>query len=244
MSGPPIQVEEVSLAYRLVRNRASTLKEYAIQAFKRRISYEDLWAVDGVSFEVASGEVLAVIGPNGGGKSTLMKMIARVLPPTKGRIVVRGLVAPMIELGAGFNPELTGYENIVLYGTLLGRQPKYMEGRAADIADWAGLSDFLDVPIRSYSSGMLARLGFAVATDTHPDVLVVDEVLSVGDQSFQKKSMGRMRDLIDEGAAVVFVSHDLDAVERLATRVLWLDGGQVKTIGSPEDVVSRYRAMA
>jgi ABC-2 type transport system ATP-binding protein len=244
MRNPPVQVMDVSLAYRLVRNKASTLKEYAIQAFKRRITHEELWAVQGVSVDVAEGEVLAVIGPNGGGKSTLMKMIARVLPPTEGRIVVRGLVAPMIELGAGFNPDLTGYENIVLYGTLLGRNPRLMEERAVEIADWAGVSDFLDVPIRSYSSGMLARLGFSVATDTHPDVLVVDEVLSVGDQAFQKKSMDRMAEMIDEGAAVVFVSHDLDAVERLASRVLWLDSGRVRALGPPDEIVSRYKALA
>jgi ABC-type polysaccharide/polyol phosphate transport system ATPase subunit len=239
---PAIELTGASLAFHLTRDRAGTLKEFAIQTVKRKVKKERLWAVRDVTFKVAPGEVLGVIGPNGAGKSTLMKMVARVLPPTEGRVVVRGLVAPMIELGAGFNPEMTAYENIILYGTLLGRTPGQMQERVASICDWADLNDFIDVPTRSYSSGMLARLGFSVATDTLPEVLVVDEVLSVGDAAFQEKSKHRMIEMIDKGAAVLFVSHDLGTVRELSDRVIWLDHGTVQAIGSADDVVSAYQA--
>lgn len=240
MSDPAIQVENVSLAYRLARSSSGTAKEYVIQLMKRQVSYEQLWALRDVSLTVHDGEVLGIVGPNGAGKSTLMKMLARVLPPTDGRVVVRGSVAPMIELGAGFNTELTGFENIVMYGTLLGRTPELMRNRAEGIAAWADLSDYLDVPIRSYSSGMLARLGFSVATDIEPDVLIVDEVLSVGDAAFQQKSGERMRKMIANGASVVLVSHNLDTVRAIANRAIWLDRGKVIAEGDPLTVVGDY----
>ena len=237
----PVNVENVTLAYRLARNQAGTLKEFAFQLLKRQVRYEKLWAVDGVSFQVQRGEVFALIGPNGAGKTTLMKVVARVLPPTSGRVIVRGSVAPMISLGAGFNPELTGFENIVLYGTLLGREPQDMRDSVDRIADWAGLSEFMDVPVRAYSSGMLARLGFSIATDVDPDVLVVDEVLAVGDQAFQKKSFDRMHALMNGGTAVLLVSHALDKVEEMADRVMWMDKGIVKMVGDPDEVVATYK---
>ncbi len=242
MTEHPIQVTDATLAYRLARGRAGTFKEFLIGAVKRQVRYEKLWAVKGVSFHVASGEVFGVIGPNGAGKSTLMKMLARVLPPTTGRIVVRGNVAPMIELGAGFNTEQTAYENVVTYGTLLGRTPQAMRKRVQAIAEWADLTDFVDVPLRSYSSGMLARLGFAVATDIQPEVLVVDEVLAVGDAAFRAKSQARMQEMIANGASVVLVSHDLNAITTLATRAMWLDRGEAKMIGDPAEVVTAYEA--
>lgn len=228
----------------MTRNRAGTLKEFAIQAVKRQVRHEEFWAVKNLSFQVEKGEVFGVIGPNGAGKSTLMKMIARVLPPTQGRIVVRGNVAPMIELGAGFNQELTAQENIVLYGTLLGRDPSFMRSRVDAICEWAGLEEFVDSPIRTFSSGMLARLGFAVATDVHPDVLVVDEVLAVGDASFQEKSKERISTMIHEGSSVLFVSHDLDTVVETANHVMWMDHGAFKMIGPASEVVSAYKAAA
>lgn len=237
-----VEIRKASLAYQLTRNRAGTLKEYAIQLVKRNVTKEKLWAVRDVSLEVNSGEVVGVIGPNGAGKSTLMKMVARVLPPTEGRVVVRGSVAPMIELGAGFNQEMTAHENIVLYGTLLGRDPGEMQRRVGPICEWAGLSDFVDVPIRSFSSGMLARLGFAVATDVTPDVLVIDEVLSVGDAAFQERSKRRILEIIEHDAAVLFVSHDLSAVMEVCDRVLWLDAGRVRAAGVPSDVIMNYEA--
>ena len=158
------------------------------------MAYEEFFALNGVSFDIARGETVSVIGRNGAGKSTMLKVIARVLPPTTGRVIVRGHVAPMIELGAGFNPELTGAENIVLYGTLLGRTPKEMRARIEPIADWAGLTEHLDIPVRAYSSGMTARLAFATATDTTPDLLLIDEILSVGDEDFRDKSAARTID--------------------------------------------------
>jgi len=241
VSEPPVQVSNVSLAYRLARNRAGTFKEFAIQLLRRQVTYEKLWAVQDASFEVHRGEVFALIGPNGAGKTTLMKVVARVLPPTDGRVVVRGSLAPMISLGAGFNPELTGYENIVLYGTLLGRDPQDMRDSAARISEWGGLNGFMDVPVRSYSSGMLARLGFSIASDIDPDVLVVDEVLAVGDEEFQHKSFDRMQAMMNGGTAVLLVTHQLDKVLDMADRVLWLDKGRVKMIGEPEEVVGLYR---
>jgi ABC-2 type transport system ATP-binding protein len=239
---PAIALTDVRLAYRLSRSHSSSLKEFAIELFKRRVRYEEKQALNAVSLHVMPGEVVAVIGPNGAGKSTMMKLIARVLPPTSGRVVVRGRIAPMIELGAGFNVELTGYENAVLYGTLLGRDPSFVRGRLEHIAEWAGLSDSMDIPVRSYSSGMLARLAFSVAVDVEPDVLVVDEVLAVGDESFQQRSGERMNELIHNGAAVVLVSHQMEQVLTRAHRVVWLDSGRVRMSGDPQEVVAAYRA--
>ena len=241
---PAIEATEVSLAYRLTRDRPGSMKEFAIGLAKRQVEREEFWAVKEVSFSLDPGRVLGVVGPNGAGKSTLMKMVARVLPPTNGRIVVRGAVAPMIELGAGFNQELSAYDNIVLYGTLLGRTPSHMRDRAGSIAEWAGLTEFIDVPIRSFSSGMMARLGFAVATDINPDVLVVDEVLSVGDTAFQEKSKTRIQSLIESGAAVLFVSHQLETVKEISDRVLWLDHGHSVMLGDPTEVVEAYAGGA
>lgn len=241
-ANPIIQAEDLSLAYRIATTGASTFKGYLIQLAKRQTEYRNLWALREVSFEVMEGEVFAVIGPNGAGKSTLMKIIAQVLPPTEGRIRVQGRLAPMIELGAGFNAEMTGRENTVLYGTLLGRDPRYMRERVETIAGWAGLEDFIDSPVRNYSTGMLARLGFAVATDQRPEILVVDEVLAVGDEQFQRKSENRIKEMIDQGTSVVLVSHALTTVLDLADRVMWLESGQVRAIGDPESIVEAYRA--
>jgi ABC-2 type transport system ATP-binding protein len=241
MSEPAISVQGVRLEFKLSRSNVGSIKEYAIKLAKREMKYESLWALDDVSFDVAKGEVFGIIGPNGAGKSTLMKIMARVLPPTEGRVIVRGSVAPMIELGAGFNNDLTGFENIVMYGTLLGRTPDRMRERAWEITEWADLTDFIDVPLRSYSSGMLARLAFAVATDIEPDVLVVDEVLSVGDAAFQIRSEERMKGLIHKGASVVIVSHNLDTVTKLADRAMWIDQGKMVMTGEPVDVVNAYQ---
>ena len=235
-----VEAQDISLAYRRTRHRVSSLKQTAIDTIKRRISYEEFFALTNVSFQIARGETVSVIGRNGAGKSTLLKVVARVLPPTTGRVIVLGHVAPMIELGAGFNPELTGAENIVLYGTLLGRSPKEMKDRIEPIADWAGLTEHLDIPIRAYSSGMTARLAFATATDVTPDLLLIDEVLSVGDADFREKSASRTVELMNGGCAVLLVSHDLDAVRRMSTRAIYLEQGIQKVSGRPEEVIEMY----
>jgi ABC-type polysaccharide/polyol phosphate transport system ATPase subunit len=237
-----VLLEDVRLGYRLSRNSGGSLKEFAISAFKRQVTYERLWALDGVCMHVDQGEVVAVIGRNGAGKSTLMKLIARVLPPTSGRVRVRGRISPMIELGAGFNPELTGFENVVLYGTLLGNDPSQMRRRAPAIAAWAELTDYLDVPVRNYSSGMQARLAFAVAVDVDPAVLLVDEVLSVGDEAFQRRSLARIGEMIHGGTAVVLVTHSMQQVLDRATRAVWLDAGRIRMDADPATVVAAYRA--
>ena len=235
-----VEATDISLAYRRTRHRVSSLKQTAIDTINRRMAYEEFFALRKVSFNIARGETVSVIGRNGAGKSTLLKVIARVLPPTNGRVIVRGHVAPMIELGAGFNPELTGAENIVLYGTLLGRTPKVMKGRVEAIAEWSGLTEHLDIPIRAYSSGMTARLAFATATDVIPDLLLIDEVLSVGDADFREKSASRTIELMNGGCAVLLVSHDLDAVRSMSTRAIYLEQGIQKVSGPPEEVIEMY----
>jgi ABC-2 type transport system ATP-binding protein len=237
-----IEATDLTLAYRRTRHRVSSLKQTAIDTVNRRISYESFFALNGVSFDVARGETLSVIGRNGAGKSTLIKVLARVLPPTSGRVIVRGSVAPMIELGAGFNPELTGAENIMLYGTLLGRDAKTMKSRIEAIADWAQLTEHLDIPIRAYSSGMVARLAFATATDQTPDLLLIDEVLSVGDEDFQTRSRARTESMINSGCAVVLVTHDLTTVKSMATRAVYLQHGAMRVLGKPEEAIDAYHA--
>lgn len=238
----PVVVEDAVLEYRIPRHRANSLKETAVRIARRGISYDILRAVDGVSFQVEGGEVLGVIGANGAGKSTLMKLMARVLPPTSGWVRVKGRVSPLIELGAGFNPEQTARENIILYGTLLGRDARQMKARCHDIVDWAGLNEYIDVPIRAFSSGMMARLAFSVAVDVDPSVLLVDEILSVGDAAFQQKSNERMVELIRGGSAVVLVSHQMGQILNHADRAIWLDHGQIQAEGDPIMVVNAYSA--
>lgn len=235
-----VEVTDISLAYRRTRHRVSSLKQTAIDTIKRRMAYEEFFALRNVSFDIGRGETVSIIGRNGAGKSTLLKVIARVLPPSSGRVIVRGYVAPMIELGAGFNPELTGAENIVLYGTLLGRTPKEMRSRIEAIADWSGLAEHLDIPIRAYSSGMTARLAFATATDTTPDLLLIDEILSVGDEDFREKSAARTVEMMNSGCAVLLVSHDLEAVERISTRAIYLANGSPKFSGGATEVIEAY----
>jgi ABC-type polysaccharide/polyol phosphate transport system ATPase subunit len=195
-----------------------------------------------ISFNVEKGEVLAILGRNGAGKSTLLKVLAGVLPPTRGSSKVNGMIAPMIELGAGFHPEMTGAENVLFYSALMGREIKEVKQRIQPIGEWAGVSDHMNFPLRTFSSGMIARLAFATATDDMAEVLLVDEVLSVGDSDFQEKSKSRMREAIQGGTAVVLVSHDRRAVLELATKAIWLEDGRIKMSGSPQEVVTAYEA--
>jgi ABC-type polysaccharide/polyol phosphate transport system ATPase subunit len=237
-----IKLENVGFTYRVLLNRTGSLKELFKEAVHGRVRMIDYVALSGVSFELNAGEVVAIIGRNGAGKSTLLKILAGVLPPTEGKSVVNGSIAPMIELGAGFHQEMTGSENVLFYSVLMGRKMKKVKSRIAAIGEWAGVTDHMDFPLRTFSSGMVARLAFATATDEKADVLLVDEILSVGDAEFQKKSRARMDQFIASGAAVVLVSHDLNSVRELSTRTIWLEGGHVKMFGETGAVVDAYEA--
>lgn len=240
MSKLLVEVDGASVTYRIRHAASSTLKETFIKSIRRESQDLEVFALRDISFSVREGEVLAVIGGNGSGKSTLLKLLSRILPPSQGRVRTYGRVSPMIELGAGFDEELTGRENTILYGTLLGQNPQYMESKAEEICDWAGLREFIDFPLRAYSSGMVAKLAFSVATEVPSDVVLIDEVLSVGDAEFQVKSNERVNRLFHNNSAVVLVSHDLNVVRNLATKALWLDRGVVRNYGDVSSVLDSY----
>lgn len=241
MTNHVIEVKDVDLNYIIRHGRASTIKEAAISSIKRINLDITVNALKDINFTVDRGEVLAIIGHNGAGKSTLLKILSRVLPPTNGVVKVNGTVAPMLELGAGFNPELRGEDNILLFGVLLGNSTRDMKAKVTEIAEWAGLTEHIHLPLRTYSTGMTARLAFAVATFQRSDVLIIDEILGVGDADFQIKSKAKMLDLISHGEATILVSHDLTTVEDLATKVLWLDHGHQKMLGPTQEVLDAYR---
>ncbi len=232
--------DNVSVSYRVPHERVGTFKEYAIRRLQGRIQYQKFLALKDVSFEVHKGEIFGLIGANGAGKSTTLKLVARVLRPSQGRVRVYGRVAPLLAMGAGFHPELTGRENVYLNATLLGFTRRQIEERFESIVDFAELWDFIDAPIRTYSSGMLARLGFAVASDQMPDILILDEVLAVGDSAFQQKCLARIRSFQERGATTLFVSHAMAGVRETCQRVLWLDHGAVRFIGRADEGVDMY----
>lgn len=236
-----IQLENVSVSYRLPSERIGTFKEYAIRTLQRRIKIEKFWALTDISLTVKRGEVFGLVGNNGAGKSTMLKVISKVLKPAKGRVRVYGKIAPLLELGAGFHPELSGRENIFLNGALLGYSREDMEAVFDDIVEFSELGHFINSPIRTYSSGMYARLGFAVATAHIPEILILDEILSVGDEAFQRKCNQRMRSFQQSGATVLMVSHGLDGLESMCDRIAWIDHGILKKVGVPQDVIAAYR---
>jgi len=235
-----IILENVSVLYHLPRERIQTFKEYAIRMIQNRLEYIDFWALQDVSLYLKKGEALGIIGVNGSGKSTLLKVISRVLRPSKGRVRIQGRVAPLLELGAGFHFDLTGRENIFLNGALLGFSRVEMEEKLDAIVEFSGLWDFIDAPLRTYSSGMVARLGFTIATDTDPHILLMDEILSVGDAEFVNKSEQRIQKFREKGVSMILVSHSLLQVESLCERVIWLDHGRVIVEGKPSDVIQAY----
>ena len=241
MTSVVVNVKNASFSYRIRNASARTLKQACINRIKNVDSDIVVRALTDIDFEVKRGEVLGIVGRNGAGKSTLLKILAGVLPPSSGVVKVSGKIAPLIELGAGFSYELTGEENIELFGVLMGNSRKVMKDKTKGIAEWAGLSDKIDLPIRTYSTGMLARLGFAVATFQQSELLIIDEVLSVGDSDFQKKSLARVEKLIADGEATILVSHDLQLIEERSTRVLWLDQGRQMMLGEPKEVIDAYR---
>jgi ABC-2 type transport system ATP-binding protein/lipopolysaccharide transport system ATP-binding protein len=238
---PAILLQGVSVRYRVPNERISSLKEYAIRWLKGKTGDHEFWALKEVSLDIRPGEAFGLIGPNGAGKSTLLKVIARVLRPTAGRVRVAGRIAPLLELGAGFNEELTGRENVFLNGAILGFTRKEIAARFDRIVDFAGVGDFIDAPLRSYSSGMAARLGFSVATDVRPEILILDEILSVGDAEFQEKSADRIDAFHQKGTTILMVSHSLESVKSICRRAAWLEKGEVKSVGPAAEVVSRYR---
>ena len=237
---PVVSLQGVSVRYRMPRERIHSVKDFAIRWLKRKILYDEFAALKDVSLEVRRREVLGLIGHNGAGKSTLLRLIARVLQPTSGRVTVRGRVAPLLELGAGQLHVEAGPQNVYLNGAILGFRRADIDQRFDRIVDFAGVREFIDMPLRNYSSGMVVRLGFAVATDIQPDVLIVDELLSVGDADFQKKSEQRMRELSEKSEAVIMVSHDLGLMREMCQRVAWLDHGRLLAVGPPDEVVGQY----
>ena len=239
-----IEVEDVSMIFNMASEVLTNLKEYFIKAMKHELFFKEFRALNHVSFKVSRGEVVGLVGTNGSGKSTMLKCIAGVLEPSGGSITVRGNIAPLIELGAGFDPELTARENIYLNGALLGYTKEFIDGHLQDIIDFAELQDFMDMPLKNYSSGMVARIAFAIATVTEPDVLIVDETLSVGDVFFQEKCEARIKSFIDSGhVTVLFVSHSIEQVERICTRAVWIEKGQQRMDGPVEEVCRAYRAQ-
>lgn len=236
-----ILLEDVGVRYRVSPERIFTFKEYMIRRMQGKVRLQDFWALKDFSLEIRQGEVLGIIGPNGAGKSTLLKVIARVLRPTRGRVVVKGRVAPLLEFGAAFHPDLTGRENIYLNGALLGFTHQEMVEKFEGIVDFAELKDFIDAPMRTYSSGMWARLGFAVATDVQPEILIIDEVLSVGDEAFQRKSFARIREFHERGATILLVSHTMDTIKAMCHRAVWLEHGVLKAEGEVDEVIRAYR---
>lgn len=240
MSETVIEIRNVSMMFNKGSERVDNIKEYIIKLIKRQLLFEEFWALQDISLSIEKGESVGIVGLNGSGKSTLLKLIARVLKPTKGTVRVNGSTAPLIELGAGFDMDLTARENIYLNGAILGYGRKQMRSKFESIIDFAELWDFLDSPLKNYSSGMIARLGFSIATASIPDILIVDEILGVGDYKFQEKCQQRMDEIVSHGATVIFVSHSLKQVREVCKRAIWLNKGHMVMDGDVEAVCDRY----
>lgn len=238
--GKMIEIRNVSMRFRMVNDRMSGLKEYIVRLLQGKLEYEEFEALKAVTFDVEEGEVVGLIGHNGAGKSTMLKVISRILKPTEGSVTVRGNVVPMLELGSGFDFDLTGRENIYLNGAILGYSEEFLKAKYDEIVAFSELEQFIEMPLRNYSSGMVVRLAFAIATVVEPQVLIVDEVLAVGDANFQAKSKRRMMELMSGGTTVLFVSHTLPQIREMCDRVVWLDHGQVKMFGDAKTVCDAY----
>jgi ABC-2 type transport system ATP-binding protein len=236
-----VKLDNVSMRFNLGTDKVNTLKEIFIKTVKQKIKKEEFWALKNISFEINSGEVLGIVGTNGAGKSTILKVVAGVMKPTKGIATHVGSIAPMIELGAGFDPELTARENVFLNGAILGYTKQFLKDRYDEIVDFAELHQFMDVPVRNFSSGMVARLAFSIATLVDPQILIVDEILSVGDAPFQLKSEQKMMNMINNGVTVLFVSHSEVSIKKICRKLLWIDHGEMKMIGGVDEVMDAYR---
>lgn len=235
-----IKVDNVSMRFNLSSEKFDSFKEYVIKSLKKQVAYEEFWALRDVSFEIYKGDSLGLIGLNGSGKSTMLKTIAGVLKPTKGSVTVNGTVAPLIELGAGFDFDLTARENIYLNGALLGHSRETMDNYYNDIVEFSELQEFMNVPVKNFSSGMVSRLAFAIATIGTPDILIVDEVLSVGDFRFQEKCERRIRSMMSQGTTILFVSHSIQQVAAICNKIVWLEKGHLKKFGMAKEICEEY----
>lgn len=235
-----IEVNQVTMRFRMVNDKIHSIKEYLINSIRGKISYSEFEALKNVSFNVNEGEILGLIGHNGAGKSTLLKVISGILTPSEGSVTIHGNVVPMLELGSGFDIDLTGRENIFLNGSILGYSEAFLTEKYDEIVRFADLGSFIDVPIRNYSSGMVARLAFSVAAVVTPEILIVDEILGVGDIDFQKKSYDRMMELMSGGTTVLLVSHSIEQIEKMCNRVVWIEHGVVQEIGDAHTVCAHY----
>lgn len=236
-----IKVEHVTVKYKMLNDRISSIKELVIQKIKGKLKERFFVALDDVSFNVERGDVVGVVGRNGAGKSTLLKIVSGIQKPTEGKVTLGGRVVPMLELGAGFDMELTGKENVYLNGAVLGYSKEFLDRKYNEILEFSELGDFINMPVRNYSSGMVARLAFSIASMVEPEILIVDEVLSVGDENFQKKSKNRMVELMGGGTTVLFVSHNIDQIEEICNKAVWLDHGHVVMTGPSKEVCEKYR---
>ncbi len=239
-----IEVKKVSMRFNMAGDKINSLKEYFVQKISGKLTRKEFWALNDVSFDVEQGEVVGIIGHNGAGKSTILKIISGILSPTKGEVKLHGNIVPMLELGSGFDYDLTGRENIFLNGAILGYSEEFLKEKYDEILTFSELGEFIEMPIRNYSSGMLMRLAFSIATVVHPEIMIVDEILSVGDAAFQEKSQKRMLELMGGGTTVLFVSHSIAQIEEMCSRVIWLDHGTVKMIGEASEVCAAYQGRA
>ncbi|AXV38762.1 MAG: ABC transporter ATP-binding protein [Methanobacteriaceae archaeon] len=228
------------MEFNLSAEKVDNLKEYVIKFLKRELLFQEFWALKNVSFEVEKGDRVGIIGLNGAGKSTLLKIISGVMKPSQGTVEIKGRIVPLLELGAGFDNDYTGKENIFLNGAILGYSKEFLEEKYDEIVEFSEIKQFINVPIKNYSSGMRARLGFSIATMVEPDILVLDEVLSVGDSKFREKSENRIMSLFDKGITVLFVSHSIDQVKKLCNKAIWLEKGEIKMQGDVEEVCDAY----
>lgn len=240
MGEPIIKVRHVTMKFNLMEEKVDTLKEYIVRLLQGKLLYNEFTALDDISFDIEKGDIFGLVGFNGAGKSTLLKIIAGVLHPTSGSVEVKGSIAPLIEVGAGFDPDLTARENIYLNGAILGHNKAFLDEHFDRILDFAELRDFVDVPVKNFSSGMYARLGFAIATEVQPDILIVDEVLSVGDYRFQEKCEARIQEMIRHGTTVVLVSHDIKTIRKLCTKALFLKQGHMESYGNAAEICDQY----
>ena len=236
-----IQVNNITVRYKIANDRVSSLKEFVIKKIKKSITEKDFLALDNVSFSVKKGDVVGVVGRNGAGKSTLLKVVSGIQKPASGNIVLNGRVVPMLELGAGFDMELSGKENVYLNGAVLGYSKEFLDEKYNDILEFSELGDFINMPVRNYSSGMVARLAFSIASMVNPEILIVDEVLSVGDENFQRKSKNRMIELMSGGSTVLFVSHNIKQIEEICNKAVWLEHGKVVMTGPSDVVCAEYK---